>query len=528
MDAGMRIIIVATLATLWLVVMVSEARAGVAVGIEFQVTDYTLLEQSSPRAAMATDGDFVVVWGSQSQDGSRFGVFARRFSSHGVALAVEFQVNSHTENAQGLATVAMNGDGDFLVVWESIPQAATSGELFGRRFGSAGAAIGLEFQINSHTLHIQRAASAALNDDGSFVVTWTSFRGGSEYGVVANRFSSTGARLGAEFQVESYTTLGQRLSTIAMDAAGGFVIAWGSFGQDGSSSGVFAQRFSRNGDRNGGEFQVNTYTEGSQYFAGVAMTPDGAFVIVWHSPQDGSDTGIFARRFASSGASIGGEFQVNLETTMGQSEPQIAMSDAGDFVVVWHTLRDGSDLGVFGRRFIRTGAGLGNEFQINTRTALHQFEPSPAMAGDGGFVVTWTSVMQDGPEVDNFGVFAQRFHAPILDVDGEGAATAPTDGLLILRHVFGFTGITLVSGAVDLADCTRCTDAEVESYLTVIDPLLDIDGDGQVEPLTDGLLVLRWLFGFTGTNLTAGAVDLANCTRCTGQELESHLASLGP
>ena len=35
---------------------------------------------------------------------------------------------------------------------------------------------------------------------------------------------------------------------------------------------------------------------------------------------------------------------------------------------------------------------------------------------------------------------------------------------------------------------------------------LDIDGDGEAKALTDGLLLIRQLFGFTGSALTSGAV----------------------
>ena len=60
-------------------------------------------------------------------------------------------------------------------------------------------------------------------------------------------------------------------------------------------------------------------------------------------------------------------------------------------------------------------------------------------------------------------------------------------------------------------------------------PSYDIDGDGQLEPLTDGLLLLRYLFGFRGATLVNGAVDLANCTRCTAAEIEAYIEALqGP
>jgi DNA-binding beta-propeller fold protein YncE len=54
----------------------------------------------------------------------------------------------------------------------------------------------------------------------------------------------------------------------------------------------------------------------------------------------------------------------------------------------------------------------------------------------------------------------------------------------------------------------------------------DIDGDGEIDPLTDALLLLRFAFGFRGATLITGAVDLANCTRCTATEIEALIASL--
>jgi DNA-binding beta-propeller fold protein YncE len=54
----------------------------------------------------------------------------------------------------------------------------------------------------------------------------------------------------------------------------------------------------------------------------------------------------------------------------------------------------------------------------------------------------------------------------------------------------------------------------------------DIDGDGELDPLTDGLLLVRFLFGFTGNALINVAVDLVNCTRCTAAAIEAYIATL--
>jgi hypothetical protein len=113
-----------------------------------------------------------------------------------------------------------------------------------------------------------------------------------------------------------------------------------------------------------------------------------------------------------------------------------------------------------------------------------------------------------------------------LDVDGSGEVKALTDGLLLLRYLLGFRGAALVAGAVDAAQCTRCTAIAIEAHIASVLIQLDVDGNGEVEALTDGLLLLRFLFGLRGAVLVAGAVDTVNCTRCAAAAIESQIAGL--
>jgi hypothetical protein len=112
-----------------------------------------------------------------------------------------------------------------------------------------------------------------------------------------------------------------------------------------------------------------------------------------------------------------------------------------------------------------------------------------------------------------------------LDVDANGVLDPLMDGVLIARYFFGFRGPALISDAVG-EDCDRCTAGEIEDYLDEIRPVLDIDFDGEIEPLEDGLLILRHLFGVSGAPLVSGAVDLTDCTRCTAEEIETYLDGL--
>ena len=106
-----------------------------------------------------------------------------------------------------------------------------------------------------------------------------------------------------------------------------------------------------------------------------------------------------------------------------------------------------------------------------------------------------------------------RIIADNLDIDGDQEIRPLSDGLLILRYLFGFTGTSLTEGAVDPSG-TRTEASEIEPYIEGLMPLLDIDGDGQTVPLADGLLLLRYMFGFTGGALIDGAVE-ADATRNT-------------
>jgi hypothetical protein len=108
---------------------------------------------------------------------------------------------------------------------------------------------------------------------------------------------------GAEFRANSYTTNSQSLPFAAMDDDGDFLVAWTSTGQDGSLDGVYAQRYNAAGMAQDGEFRVNTHTTDDQWAPSVSMDADGDFVVAWASYyQDGSDAGVYAQRYQTSSA----------------------------------------------------------------------------------------------------------------------------------------------------------------------------------------------------------------------------------
>ena len=129
------------------------------------------------------------------------------------------------------------------------------------------------------------------------------------------------AQLAGEFQVNTYTTSYQYFPAVAADADGDFVVVWESYRQDGSGFGVFGQRYTSAGAAVGAEFQVNTFTTSYQRHRPWRPTPMATSWWCGSSTQDGSGSGVFGQRYTSAGAAMGAEFQVNTYTTSSPALP---------------------------------------------------------------------------------------------------------------------------------------------------------------------------------------------------------------
>jgi hypothetical protein len=318
----------------------------------------------------------------------------------------------------------MDAKGNFVVAWASFGQDGAGHGIFAQRYDSNGLPRGGEFQVNTYTTGYQLSPAVRLDARGHFAIVWQSdSQDGSSDGVFGQRFDAAGLPVGGEFRVNAYTTGPQTNPAVAMDPGGNFVVVWeGGLDQDGDGFGVFGQRYDAAGRPQGAEFRVNSYTTDDQYSPAVAMDPDGNFVVVWASyTQDGDLAGVYGQRFDAAGAALGGEFRVNSYTTSYQWRPAVRMDAAGQFVVVWESkTEDGDGYGIFGRRYDAAGAPNGGEFQVNTYTTDDQQQAALVMQPAGNFVVVWQSIAQDG---SSGGIYGQRYGGlfPVaLAVDASG------------------------------------------------------------------------------------------------------------
>lgn len=387
---------------------------GMPLGPEFRVNTHTTQVQASPSVAFDSSGNFVVVWNSNLQDGSLPGIYAQRFGGSGGPLGSEFRVNTYTTGDQRLSSVACDASGGFVVSWTSYLQDGSGWGVFGQRYGATGAPLGGEFRVNTFTTDYQGPSAVSADLLGNFVVVWDSrYQDGSSWGIFGQRYASSGAPLGDEFRVNTYTTKAQLYSSVASDPAGTFVVVWQSVDQDGPS-GIFGQRYNSSGTALGPEFRVNADTTMIEFRPAVASDAAGNFVVVWQEQNSGGlESEIVGQRFSNSGTALGPEFRVNTSTTGEQGPPSIASDASGNFVIVWRSPQDGFAYGIFGQRFANSGAPLGTEFLVNTYTTGSQERPAVAADPLGNFIVTWDSAGQDG---STLGIYGQRYNL-ILPVE---------------------------------------------------------------------------------------------------------------
>ncbi|SMP76920.1 tandem-95 repeat protein [Noviherbaspirillum suwonense] len=389
----------------------AEAQAQWHGALEIPVNSVTRDKQHQAAVAVAPTGSFVVTWtADKDQDGNNTGVFARRFDATGTPLGGEIQVNTAFNDRQETPTVGIAADGSFVVAWASRSQkdGDTDGwSVRAQRFTDQGQKAGEEFLVNQTTAKDQWQPSISVAADGQFVIAWTNSTAND---IFVRHYDKSGNPLRGEVLASGVNGAGsQTVPSVAIAADGSYVVAWQS-DSGGTAKSIYAQRFNADDTLRGTGFRVNTYDADDQTQPSVAMSGAGAFLIAWTSAkQDGDGNGVYAQRYGTDGVRAGGEFRVNTTTAKDQKGATAAMDAGGNFVIAWTSAGEdnGAGTGVYAQRYSADGAALGGVFLVNSTTAGNQAAPAAAMNGGGTLVVGWEGAgLGDGD-----GVFAALYNA---------------------------------------------------------------------------------------------------------------------
>ena len=385
-------------------------------------------------------------------------------------------INVTTQQPNIYPAVATDAAGDYVVVWESY-----SG-IVGERFNKYGVAQGGQFIVNnSFAAGAQTEPNVAMDSFGDFVVTWCGVGKQDVNGIYARIYDSAGNPIADQFLVNTYTPGDQNQQPkVAMDASGDFVVAWSGYvpGAFNNQQEIYYQRYNFAGKQlTAKQTLATTVTGVAESNPDVAIDKAGDFVIVWQQ-ADGSGTGIYGQKFTAAKAFAGnGQFVANNPFTGNETNPSVAMDAAGDFVLAWQTFGlDGNCYGVYTRRFNAAGVAQGGETLVNQVTN-NNWQMSPQVSMDvttGAYAVTWTAFGQPG-YTTVYNVLARTYSA-------SGVATTavfPVDASTLLNS--GYLDVTAFKSALPANVNPQAPDVAMDAY---------------------GNFVVAWGSWSTSTNLT--------------------------
>ena len=385
---------------------------------EFQVNTHTTWDQKDAAIAMDANGNFLVVWSSYSQDGGSGGIFGQRFNATGGPLGSEFQINTTTSGNQASPTAAMDAAGNFVVVWQG--PGIRDEDIFAQRFDPNGLSVGVEFQVNSYTESQQLCPAVAMNAGGQFAVVWESQNipeDPNKTSICGQLYDSSGSTIGPEFTVNNEPAI-CRYPNVAIGDNGSFVVVW--MKESGKNS-IMARLYNADGSAATEPFAVNTISFNSITQPSIAMAGSGHFVVVWDGdPNRAGDDDIHARLYQPDGTPMREQFVVNTTRRSSQQNPRVAMNNWQEFIIVWESRVDPNvnERDIFGQRFDSAGLPIGDEFQINTFAAGDQRNAAVAMDETGQFVTVWQSDGQDGSRYGIFGQIGPVIGCPDFTGDG--------------------------------------------------------------------------------------------------------------
>ncbi|HYJ82081.1 MAG TPA: calcium-binding protein, partial [Allosphingosinicella sp.] len=397
------------------------------------------------KTSALASGGFVTVWMEQNGDGSGYSIRGQRFDNLGAKVGAEFQANSTVGLDQQEPFVIGLASGGFAVTWIHTHPAVEEGgdgqssSIRGRVFGADGVALGNDFLVNTSPWGDQRDPSIVALPDGGFVATWTGVLYSASFTeIVAQRFDSTGSKVGPETRVNSTFDGSQTQSNGAPLAGGGYVIVWQQSNGTFDSYDVLGQRFDSAGDPVGYEFllpasSVNGQNPSLQGLPDVAALSNGGFVATWqHYDPVSQRYQAVAQMFDSGGLRIGGEL---IATNPANAPNEISVTGLswGGFVVAWDDVA-GNGSSERAQLFNSDGSRLGDQFQINASAADYNSRVDLATIAGDRIVAVWQNANPD--------VKAQILTTGIYGDSGANAL----QGTALDDLIFGFDGDDILTG----------------------------------------------------------------------------------
>lgn len=209
----------------------------------FTVNPTSRGQQTKPAIAMnPATGSFVVVWEHDGNEDGLYEILGRGFNADGTARLLpgdpagegEIQINAHSTGQQLNPAIAMDGNGNFVVVWENDGDQPPDGqfELKGRGFNADGTERIPQFDVNVLNAGQQINPSIAMNPSGKFAVAWEDDRDGDgEFHIRMRAFNADATERMEQRKLDCMEPAQHLDPSVAVDASGRVLVFWNEIDQ---------------------------------------------------------------------------------------------------------------------------------------------------------------------------------------------------------------------------------------------------------------------------------------------------------
>ncbi|MEM7535245.1 MAG: Calx-beta domain-containing protein [Chloroflexota bacterium] len=399
---------------LWLMILTNTnlyAAYPLPVGPDFQVHLEGGDDQTAPDVAKNDDGASVVVWhhGEVSQS-----IIAQRYDKFGIRVGDAITVTTDITSTTGVTItlsnpkVAIDITGNFVIVWQRSTEVGgdTDHDILAQRYNATGVEQGSVISVATENSN-ERNPDVAMDGDGNFVVVFEWQIGFAPPFIFMRRFFADGA-WDSEGPVAPSATAVQSAPSVDMNNEGNFVVAYQHEDSAVPLDAVVVRRFISPTVQTGTPVTHTITTSTSS--PDVGMADDGRYVLAWRDSVGGTDT-IIAQRYDNVGATNG--MTMTVSDSAGDS-PAIAVQPDGPFVITWRT--SGDD--IVGKRYDADGNLLRTYDPIQINTTVDNAAPAVAVDACGDFLVAWEGRTFPGSD-DRLDVYARLYASPKLTITKE-------------------------------------------------------------------------------------------------------------
>lgn len=375
---------------------------GLPAGENFQVNELSAgTDAVTPSVYFHNNGQFVICW-CDERNGNH-DLYLKGYNQDGSTLFDDVMVNDDLNAAsQSLPAVTFIADTGF-VVW--VDNRNGNSDIFLQKFTMDGQLVGSNRFIVEDEDGDEQNHPAIHSNDSLFIVVWDDYRHGHQ-DIYSQAFTFNGDPIANNFKINTDTTYREQSHPeVYVLKNGAFVYSWVDYRQHFPE--IYAQQFSAPGVPTGDNVLINQdiYSSNQENMK-TSMNHSGLNCTVWQDERN-LYSDIYLQFCDNDGEPIGKNIQVNTNTgSRYQTEPDCAVNDKGEAVIVWRYDDRQGFMEIRGQRFDADQIAVGENFQINSGQGdISDNHPSVAIQNSGDFSVVWRDEQGSG-----YGIYLRQYN----------------------------------------------------------------------------------------------------------------------